>query len=670
MEYEKCYVYQPDDDRPAKRKRTELQGLQTTWPLRKKAYHEAWSAQQRRIEETLNTINATTVGEVVTFLDQSVAVDRTGRIPTGLILAGPNSALRNSIASQVSSRSDSTTRRIFISLSSGSGSNLKALLKSINQRATSRTIAVDDEDELEEVLTSRKGPKLLNYDLQILYDYVQERSLQQVVIAFEDTEAFDSDLLSELLELLGCWHDRIPFAFLLNVATSVEFLQHRLSSRAIKCVDGRLFDAAVSTDEVEQVFSALTSADSELWLGPNLASMALERQSDYIQGIDSLTQAVKYAYMTHFYANATSLFLCPDLDFQDVPSDHFEAVRNLPSFRVYARQLLEEGETVHLRGLLDSDQELFDFVRQSVEHGRQLLSATVAAAESIRQIQACLPNTPVSSQASLYMQAMSGQLAKSTMIRSLLLTMRKSPSDVTLKVLDRFRSVSLDEETAEQLTAIESDLIALTAEHKESGRPLRSEDDVKNSTLRTTIVAQKVELSKHKSNLSKQDAAYTSHVRRLSDLLDAFFADRLVGSKEVVLNEIFVYDLKSPHREVFTPRPRHAVERALAAPHDYLDCQCCDPGDDEDAATLAGTQPATAILYQLYLESGSLINAHDLWKAFQTVIAKDDDDNDNDGESNTMALFQRALAELRYLGLVKGTRKRVDHIAKVSWRGL
>jgi len=190
MEYEKCYVYQPDDDRPAKRKRTELQGLQTTWALRKKAYHEAWSAQQRRIEETLNTINATTVGEVVTFLDQSVAVDCTGRIPTGLILAGPNSALRNSIASQVSSRSDSTTRRIFISLSSGSGSNLKAFLKSINQKATSRTIAVDDEDELEEVLTSRKGPKLLNYDLQILYDYVQERSLEQVVIAFEDTEAF------------------------------------------------------------------------------------------------------------------------------------------------------------------------------------------------------------------------------------------------------------------------------------------------------------------------------------------------------------------------------------------------------------------------------------------------------------------------------------------------
>jgi hypothetical protein len=33
-------------------------------------------------------------------------------------------------------------------------------------------------------------------------------------------------------------------------------------------------------------------------------------------------------------------------------------------------------------------------------------------------------------------------------------------------------------------------------------------------------------------------------------------------------------------------------------------------------------------------------------------------------------LFERALAELKYLGLIKGTRKKTDHIAKAAWRGL
>jgi len=34
------------------------------------------------------------------------------------------------------------------------------------------------------------------------------------------------------------------------------------------------------------------------------------------------------------------------------------------------------------------------------------------------------------------------------------------------------------------------------------------------------------------------------------------------------------------------------------------------------------------------------------------------------------ALFQRALAELRYLGLLRPTKKKTDHVAKVMWKGL
>ncbi|KAK3072613.1 Origin recognition complex subunit 3, partial [Teratosphaeriaceae sp. CCFEE 6253] len=66
----------------------------------------------------------------------------------------------------------------------------------------------------------------------------------------------------------------------------------------------------------------------------------------------------------------------------------------------------------------------------------------------------------------------------------------------------------------------------------------------------------------------------------------------------------------------------------------------------------------------LYLESGSLINASDLWQAFQAVMG------DGKEEAETMALFQRALAEMRYLGMMKATRKRADHVAKTMWRGL
>lgn len=34
------------------------------------------------------------------------------------------------------------------------------------------------------------------------------------------------------------------------------------------------------------------------------------------------------------------------------------------------------------------------------------------------------------------------------------------------------------------------------------------------------------------------------------------------------------------------------------------------------------------------------------------------------------ALFTRALAELKYLGMVKNSKKKADHLTKICWKGL
>lgn len=49
---------------------------------------------------------------------------------------------------------------------------------------------------------SQKGPKLLTYDLQLLYLWFRIQDLDQLVVAFQDSEAFDGSLLGEAIELL------------------------------------------------------------------------------------------------------------------------------------------------------------------------------------------------------------------------------------------------------------------------------------------------------------------------------------------------------------------------------------------------------------------------------------------------------------------------------------
>ena len=616
-------------------------------------------------------MNATTVTELNGFLDSHILASSDERIPTGIILTGPDSASQSSILDQLSKGRRSSCKTNFVSLTASQGTNLKALLKTIIQNATAQSEDVDNDDDDDDDngndhhTPNGKASYLLNYDLQILFNYVQDRDIKQVVLAVQDTEAFDSRLLSELVETLGFWSGRIPFIFLLNIATSLDFLQQRLSKQALKCMQCQLFDAAPSKDEVEQVFDAIIHPEASLCIGPGLMGFALERQNDFIQSINCLVEAVRYAYMSCYYANSLSIFLDSKLSFKDVPTDHFEAIRNLDSFRAFCKRLLENHEPNRLRGLLDNDEILFGMIRQKVQQGRAALAEINVVVSIVQALQLALPNQQAASKSTLYIQAMSDKLNDSSHLRSFSLSIRKASPNTALTAMNAFMGFSVRGDIHHRCSKLREELSELVNDQDETAQPLRSEDDVKNSTLRTTVIAQKVELSKQKSSLSKRDAAYTAILRRFTDLLEEYFAIVLVDPTSLVFHEIFLYDLKSPHREVFTPKPRHANERALATPYDYLACECCTPNQDEnDESTLAASQPATATLYQLYLESGSLINVNDLWQAFQAV------NGDEQNEEQNMALFHRALAELQYLGLMKSTRRRIDHVAKVAWRGL
>lgn len=230
---------------------------------------------------------------------------------------------------------------------------------------------------------------------------------------------------------------------------------------------------------------------------------------------------------------------------------------------------------------------------------------------------------------------------------------------------------------------------------------------------------------------------------RFHDLLKEYLnATLLPGHYASCLpfHEIYIYDLKSLHRDAFTPRPRFVIERALSRPHDYLGCACCKPGSaateadgreggfrqqyedggvnghamldneeegGEDRDNGTANNPATSMLYQLVLESGSLVNVQDLWTAFRarlsgtrgvvdppldtasngvdelTVNGADDEDLPIEREGRaemtvpdgstakndlqTRALFSRGLAELKYLGIVRQSRKKADCLQKVLW---
>ncbi|KAF2858702.1 hypothetical protein K470DRAFT_272190 [Piedraia hortae CBS 480.64] len=635
MEYAGAYVFSPEEP-PAKRRRHNAVGLQASWPRRLQTYQELWTELHDEINRARTDINVSTISAIAAFLDAAIHNAENG-IPTAIVRTQIGASAEDSIAGKLQHVPGKATTFI----RSGSGANLKSVLKSLINQAIQATSAEDDDED--DVFEGNRH--LLKYDLQILADFVRERGIRQVLVFFEDPEAFNSHLLSELIELLDCWRDRIPFACLFTVATSVDFLQQRLSVGAVKCLRGRSFTVAPAEAVIERLF-AVAIAGERVWIGPSVMSMALERQRDYVYNPDALVDAIQYAYMSHFYANAVSIFLSSD--WSTIPSDHYEAVRHLPSFRPLIRQWLDKGETARAKGALESDEQLQESMEPILASNRKKMSKIIFAIELYRILQRQIPDVSETPLSKLYVQAIHGKLARSPALRTLLLTIRRQPSEVACALM---RAVAEHDDDLADCGNLADELEVLATG---TTAPLKSGDHP-GQTVRTTVVGRQVELSKQPTALSRDDAAYTALLRRLTDKLDGYFNANLIDPKTLALHEIFIYDLKSPSREVLTPRPRHAIERALASPHDYLDCGCCAEG--------SGQQPATAVLYQLYLETGSLVNVSDLWTAYSAVV-------ENIEENEATALFQRGLAELRMLGMVKPTRRKVDHIAKTMWKGL
>lgn len=373
--------------------------------------------------------------------------------------------------------------------------------------------------------------------------------------------------------------------------------------------------------------------------------------------------------MCHFYANPLSVLCSSGEDEQVLQPEHLQAARHLGSFRRTVEQEVEKSTTSSFQramSLLEDDEYLLGQVRNGY-YDRQAWADRFL--RSLLVLQAA--GAQRSSFARAYVDGMVGGAHMSSERSNLLECVRRLNPEELSGLLDRIITIfkqgdpslhlgpSTDARDEELQRALESkleELDQLKATAEEDGTLLRSKYSGQSKIMRTTVIAQKVQLSQDSAALRDEDKRLTEIVDEVTSALSTHYPD--TNPNAVLFAECWLYDSRSPSRDVFVPRPRATFERSLSRPHDYLGCSCCKPDSDGLQATL----PATSILYQLYLETGNLINVADLWSAFHALVSHEEED-----DRKSLVMFYRGLAELRALGFIKGSKKKVDHIAKVKW---
>lgn len=377
--------------------------------------------------------------------------------------------------------------------------------------------------------------------------------------------------------------------------------------------------------------------------------------------------------MCHFYGNPLS-WLCDDMTGDGLESllqpGHYKAIRTLRSFKSTVEECVGMGHLSRARAILGDDKALFGEIKKALESRRsstnRLLRAmslfSAAASESIDKVE-------------LYQIVFDGHLAESDFYQRLLDSIKRMmPEDLIKFAKGLTDSLSTgspgmelagwtneENEFLEGMMTLHLRVTKLVKDSAKAGTPLKSSYAIHTKGGRTTLTAQGIRWTQEQSTLTEQDKEFTELVDTLLDSLKQFLS--LEAPRNFFLSEVWIYDSTLPYQDVFTPRPRAAIEFALSAPYDYLQCSCCEPGEG-----VSLTHPATAVLYQMYLETGSLINIFDLWSAFLDMVS--DREQQKCDERDALVLFYRTLADLKSLGMVKQSKRKADHLAKVAWKGL
>lgn len=391
--------------------------------------------------------------------------------------------------------------------------------------------------------------------------------------------------------------------------------------------------------------------------------------------------------MCHFYANPLSVLLSE----VNPQPEHLEALRNLPSFRSHVEDALENGRLKHVRSMLEDDAYLLAEQQRTAERVTAKWETRLLRSLSLLEASGLLQENFIAT----YTNALDNGIDLHSDESSVLDPMKRmSPDEISSilqRLLDAVRNgsqelgmkgwASEDKKFVHTLSDMLERLNSLQSQSQLTGTPLRSQYTAQTKLLRTTVVAQKVQLSRDETSLSDEDKAFTE----LVDGLARSLADEIScqPANAILFHELWMYVSISPHKDVFIPRPGTILERALAKPHDYLACTCCGTADGN-----ASTLPATSILYHLYGEAGALVNVADLWSAFYALTGRDEEQEEEEEEdSNSKAkkksttlrgekgfdersalvLFYQGLAELKAMGFVKPTKKRADHIARLKW---
>ncbi|XP_015280229.1 PREDICTED: origin recognition complex subunit 3 [Gekko japonicus] len=492
-----------------------------------------------------------------------------------------------------------------------------------------------------------------------------------VVVIFKDMESFTTKVLQDFIIIISqCIHE-FPLVLIFGIATSPmiihKLLPHSVSS--LLCIE--LFQSLSCKDHLSTVIDKLLlTSHFPFKLGEKVLQVLINIFLYHDFSVQNFIKGFQLSLLEHFYSQPLSV-LCCDLEesmkrVKFLSHSQCENIRRLPSFRRFVESQASKKQT----DLLTDDASLKEETKALLQNLHTYHENYVLILRCLHTFTSSLPNYPLGKQIrELHCACLEKKVWETEEYESAIQLVRMLAKEELIANLKKCVEIitsssakclgSCTEKLEEYLGQFKN-LEAAADDQEETASSLK-EIQKKTDLYRLQKTLLEMKESRRLKKLTKFEMLRFEVV----DFIDSLVRSYLAPPEMQTLYEVMYFSVASTVCEHLNAAPRVAIHTALNNPYFYLKNEALE----SDTGCISNTAPDICIAYKLHLECGRLINLVDWLEAFSTVVtAADQNSTEKDQmEEIIHTRFIRAVSELEFLGFIKPTKQKTDHVARLTW---
>jgi len=499
-------------------------------------------------------------------------------------------------------------------------------------------------------------------------------SSSPLVVIFEDVESFSSHVLQDLILICSEYQKVIPFVFVFGVATSPAAVHAILSQDASARVAMETFQAQPSTNYLTHIIDKILMTDEiPFHIGGRTFKLLLDIFLYHDLSVKNFLKGLQFSMIEHFTSH-TSAFLCCEKSerkkqIANMSSTQLDKIRKLNSFRI----AVEKSSPKDQAALLMDDKVTKDRIEDMLIDLDCWYVRCSHLVKFVNSLTGGLPYSPLGRQVrEVLSTCLSQSLVDSEEFREAWKILGTMSREELLPLLrDSLQMLQECSDEDDVLMMIHGELSLLVSQLSSLDQDKLADMEVEPSDESTPQLqaSDRFQLKEKLQEMAKQKAkrpnAFETLRTEILQFLETTFKEHLQCPTSRPLHEICFFDSSSSVKRHLVGMPRAALTTALSNPHHYLQCSCCVL---EDKSSIATFLPDVSVAYKLHLECGRMINLYDWMQAFISVVDPDADMSTKKSvDPQLQARFVQAVSELQFLGFIKPTKRKTDHVARLTW---